>query len=564
MKLRGFFFVLICFIAQQCAKQTAPTGGPKDEIPPTLEKSYPKHEQTNVKGSLIELTFDERIQLNNPREQIIITPSVGKKFETTFNKNKVILDLKTELKPNTTYNINFREAIQDLSEKNPAIVKLAFSTGDYIDSLSINGKITDALSEKPSASYMVALAEASDTFNIFKHPAQWLTQTDKTGFYSLENLKPGNYIIYAFEDKSKNMIVDSKSERYGIVSETIQLEKNIDSLRIRTFKLDVTPLKLITARTTFAYFNLRFSKGLVNYTVTAPQDSTETIYATLEPDFTTIKIYNTIPTLDSLQIRVQASDSLNNKADTVLYMKFPKKEATKDKFSAKIEKVNIEESNSILTSKVIFTKPIITFAPDSMYLEIDSLTKITFAPADYTWNKQHNILTFRKLVDQNMIYPKDTSTVTKTVQPKGESGNKNKQPAKKEKALVLKKGAFISVENDTSATLTSPLTLIKTESTAIIETKVVTKENFVLQLLDQKLSVVHERVNEKESKFENLTPQTYLIRLIIDTNNNGKWDAGSFENRTEPEPIIYYRSIKGIKDIPTKANWYLGPLLITY
>lgn len=563
MKIRGLIFVLICLLVQQCAKQTAPTGGPKDETPPTLIRSYPNHEQINVKGSLIELTFDERIQLNNAREQIIITPSVGKKFETTFNKNKVTLDLKTPLQPNTTYNINFREAIQDLAEKNPGFVKLAFSTGEYIDSLSINGKVTDALSEKPSAGYIVALAQASDTFNIFKHAAQWLTQADKKGFYSIENLKPGNYIIYAFDDKSKNMIVDSKSERYGIIAENIRLENNTDSLKIRTFKLDVTPLKLITARTTFAYFNLRFSKGLVDYTIT-PMDSTAKIYSTLESDLASVKLYNTIPTLDSLQIRVQATDSLNNKADTLLYMKFPKKEATKDKLTAKIEKVTIQESNSELRSQVIFNKPITTFTPDSMFLEIDSLTKIKFTPADYTWNKQLNILTFKKTVDQNIIYAKDTAKVSKTAAPKTESPVKKQPTAKKEKSLVLKKGTFISVENDTAATLTSPLSLTKTESTAIIETKVETKQNFVIQLLDQKLTVLQERINEKESKFENLPPQTYLLRLIIDTNNNGKWDAGSFEKRIEPEPIFYYRNPKGIKEISLKANWTLGPLLITY
>lgn len=163
--------LLTCFFVQQCAKQTAPTGGSKDEKPPNLIKSSPRHQEINVTRSTIELTFDERIQLNNPREQIIITPTVGKKFETTFNKNKVELDLKTALQENTTYNINFREAIQDLNEKNPANIKLAFSTGSYIDSLSINGKIADAITEKEAVNYIVALAPASDTFNIFKHSA---------------------------------------------------------------------------------------------------------------------------------------------------------------------------------------------------------------------------------------------------------------------------------------------------------------------------------------------------------------------------------------------------------
>src|ERR1700754_3036777 len=104
MKTRWTFFILICMLVMQCAKQTAPTGGPTDEIPPKLKSSYPKHEQTNFKGDRIELFFDEPIQLNNPREQIIITPSLGKKFEVTLNKNRVTIDLKARPQDNTTYN----------------------------------------------------------------------------------------------------------------------------------------------------------------------------------------------------------------------------------------------------------------------------------------------------------------------------------------------------------------------------------------------------------------------------------------------------------------------------
>ncbi len=555
MKFRWLLFIVICLLVQQCAKQTAPTGGPKDETPPNLVRSIPNHEHTNVKSSKIELIFDESIQLNNPREQIIITPSVGKKFETTFNKNRVTLDLKADLLPNTTYNINFREGIQDLTEKNPATVKLAFSTGDYIDSLSINGKIVDALTEKLSGGYTVALAEVTDTLDIFKNPATWITQADKKGFFSLENLKPGTYFIYAFDDRSKNMIVDSKTERYGIIAQNIELTTNVDSLKILTFKLDVNKLKLITARPTFAYYNLRFSKSLVDYTVEAA-DSSVSIASILEPDLTTIKLFNTIPNLDSLQIRVQATDSVNMKVDTLLYMKFPRKDATKDKFTAKADKSTIEESNSTLFSEISFSKPVTTFTPDSMFVSVDSLTQIRFTPEDYTWNNLHTKLSIRKKLDLSIIYPVDTAS------DKSSSGKSASKP--NDKSIVFKKGTFISVESDTAQNFNSNFNLLKLESTAIIQTKVECEENFILQLIDQKQTVIQQRINEKESKFENLQPQTYQLRLIIDLNKNGKWDAGNFELRTEPEPIIYYQNSKGQRDISLKPNWTLGPLLITY
>lgn len=543
----------------QCAKQTAPTGGPKDQTPPKLKDSYPKHEQTNFKGDRIELSFDEHVQLNNPREQLIITPSVGKKFEVTNSKSRVTIKLNAPLQENTTYSINFREAIQDVTEKNPAIVKLAFSTGSYIDSLSINGKVFDALNEKPAANYTVALAEASDTFNIYKYPASWLTLTNKAGLFSLENLKPGTYFLYAFDDKSKNMLVDSKSENYGFIAKTITLHDNLDSLKIKTFKLDVNPLKLITARITFAYFNLRFSKSLTEYNIQAV-DSSIQVFASLEKDLTTVKLYNTIPNLDSLQIRVRATDSLNYKVDTLLYMKFPKKEATRDKLTTTLAPPTLYESNSTLSAQVEFNKPITTFVPDNIFIKLDSVTTIPLTEQDYQWNNKQMTLVINKKVDINKIFPSDSSSVTTAP-----SKTKNSaQPSKPIPSLLFKKGTFVSIEKDTAQQLSAILNLTKTESTAIIEAKIETTQNFIIQLLNKSEKIIQQRANEKEVTFENLSPETYLLRLIIDLNKNGKWDAGNFLNKTEPEPIIYYRNIKGIKEIPLKANWQVGPLLIKY
>lgn len=559
MKIRWIYFILISALASQCAKQTSPTGGPKDETPPHLKSSYPKHEQVNFKGNRIELFFDEHIQLSNAREQIIITPSVGKKFEVNFNKNRVTLDLKeVRLQENTTYNVNFRDAIQDLTEKNPAIVKLAFSTGSYIDSLSINGKVQDALTEKFQNNYTVTLVEASDTFSIFKHPASWITFTDKKGFFSLENLKPGTYILYAFDDRSKNLIVDSKSEQYGFRGQQINLTENIDSLKLRTFKLDINKLKLISARTTFAYFNLRFSKSLVSYHVSAV-DSAVKVYSSLEPDLTTVKLYNTIPDLDSLQIKISATDSLNSTVDTLLYMKFPKKEATRDKFVAKLEKVTVHESNSILSANLSFNKPVSAFSRDSTFIQIDSITRLPFLQEDYLWENNQTKLTLTKKVDLKILFPPDTSAADLQ-----KSKSLTKQSPKKNTELIFAKGTFVSIENDTAQLLKMSPTVIKVESTAIIETKVQTTESFIIQLLNKAGKIVAQAANEKTFKFENLAPDTYQLRLIIDINKNGKWDPGDFSARKEPEPIVYYIDRKGSKNIQLRANWTIADLLITY
>src|SRR5688500_9616133 len=102
-----------------CARQTTPTGGPKDSIPPQLVSSYPKQAATNFKEKTVELTFDEDVALNNPKEQLIITPALAKDPVIKTKKEKVTITFEEDLKDSSTYSINFRESIQDITEKNP-------------------------------------------------------------------------------------------------------------------------------------------------------------------------------------------------------------------------------------------------------------------------------------------------------------------------------------------------------------------------------------------------------------------------------------------------------------
>jgi uncharacterized protein (DUF2141 family) len=549
MKTRWILLLFtISLLTQKCAKQTAPTGGPKDENPPVLVRSNPKHKEVNFNGSQLNLVFNELVQLNNPREKIIITPGIGKKFEVVANKNKVTLSFNSELKNNTTYTINFRESIQDITEKNPASVKLAFSTGSYIDSLAINGTVRDILTSKNATNYTVALIEASDTFNIFKHSGMWVTQADKKGRFSIENLKPGDYFLYAFDDRNKNLIVDSKSEKFGFIKENINLTGGIDSLKIDVFKLDMSALKLLSARQTFAYFNLRFSKSLVNYNL-ASTDKSITILSTLEPDLTTLKIYNTIPDRDSLAVHLQAQDSLDQKIDTLVYIKFPKKESTKDNFALKFENADIFESKSLFTANISFSKPVAQFNPDSILLQIDSVTTLPLTNNDASWNQNLTRLTLSRKIELK----KETSTKPTPV--------KKKQEKIK---LLLRKGAFISIENDSLKTSENQVKIIKPEDFGLIITKVETNEDFTLQLLDKSGKIIQQAHNIKNYIFENVPPGNYQLRILIDPNKNQKWDPGNYFQKRLAEPVIYYTNPKAGKDIFLKANWQVGDLLISY
>src|SRR5690349_709913 len=312
MSIRKILYLSLyfLFLLSSCAKQTAPTGGPQDTIPPILVKAYPQKQQTNFQNKKIELIFDEVIQLANPKEQIMIIPDVNKEYDITSSKKKVVLEFKNKLTDSTTYSINFRDAIQDITEKNPAVnLKVAFSTGNYIDSLSISGNAIDPLHAKDLKEITIALYQP-DTFNIFKHKPVYLTQTDAKGNFKIENLKPGTYHIYGIEDRNRNLIADSKNESYGVLSIPIDLRENKSRISIPLIRLDSRPLKLISSRPYNTYFTIKTAKNLTHYKVTPETD--DIVISSFAEDQSVIKIYNTLEGRDSLKIQFHALDSIDN------------------------------------------------------------------------------------------------------------------------------------------------------------------------------------------------------------------------------------------------------------
>ena len=238
----------IALLLYSCASLTTPTGGPKDTIPPILIKSSPDSNQINFKGKTVELTFNELIKLNNPKEEIIISPSPGKTIDYIAKGTKVIITPKDGWQDSTTYSIIFQEGIQDVTESNsPENLKLAFSTGNTIDSLSIKGSVKDLQKGLPLEKITVALM-SSDTFDIFTDVPSYFTKTDSAGDFTLSNIKSNQYKIYAFDDKNKNLKVESRSERYGFKSSPLDLNQHIDSIEIGLIMLDSRPLKLTSIR----------------------------------------------------------------------------------------------------------------------------------------------------------------------------------------------------------------------------------------------------------------------------------------------------------------------------
>lgn len=552
--------ILFLVLAFSCANQTSPTGGPKDSIPPILIKVTPQNKTTNFSSSTVELEFNEHVQVNNAREQLLISPSLEKDIELTARKKIVTLKLNSKLKDSTTYTFNFRESIQDITEKNPAQnLQLVYSTGTFIDSMFIQGYVYDMLTSSPTEDATIAVYHNADTFNIFDHQPEYITKTNKNGSFKLENLKVDDYYIYAFKDANKNLKVDSKSEEYGFIK-TVQHLTSVDSntsISIGLLKIDSRPLKLISARPYNTYFNIKTAKNLKDFTITAV-DSTQQIplHYQFGEEKSNVKLYATLMQNDSMAIQFHAIDSMDFTLDTLLYAKLIEQEVTPERFTLKIENPKIILNKEILHAQISYTKPIASFNEDSAYYQVDSLTSIPITLKYFTWDNKKG--------KGELHIPVKKEYFTSTEEPGNSISGTNINSSLLNK-LVFGKGAFISIENDSSAASEQTPKILQPEDAGIILVKVETEQlHFITQIVNADLSVEQSTIDQKESTFTNLPPASYQIRLVIDTNGNGKWDPGNFYKKEEPEPIVSYRSEKGETKVTIKANWELGPLLITY
>lgn len=556
-KYLHWLIVPLFFLA--CARQSSPTGGPKDTIPPKLVRAVPGNESTNFKGQQIELEFSEMIVANNPKEQLIVTPTIGKDFEIKVRKNSLIIDLDKPLEENTTYTLNFRETVQDITEKNPVKnLQLALSTGSYLDSLSVAGNIFDLLKNTPSKEITVAIQPENDTFNILKHPVTYFTKSDDKGNYKIDHLKPGTYTVYAFDDKNRNLIIDSKSEAYGFLADSIRLTADTSKVAMGIQRLDARALKITSARPYNTYFNIRTTKSLKNFSLESPEG--KDLFYSYGEDQANVRIYNSFESIDSVSVNFTGIDSVGNKLDSVLYAKFQNREVTPEKFTTSLKFSSIIAGKGLLQATILFSKPVKEINFDSLYFVVDSLTQVNITKEDLTYDEPTRTMSLKKLLDKKFFPAPDEEETTQ------KKRDTTQHILKKKYVLLAAAGTFISVESDSSTVINQPIAPQKAADLSQVEFEIkTTHSHFIVQLLDKEFKVLQEKVNLKKGIFQDIPAGEYQMRVIIDTNKNGVWDAGNIIDRIEPERIIYSLDEEKKQIIKLKANWeiVLPVMLIT-
>lgn len=546
MKLNHFFYLLSSFIFilffAACASQSMPTGGLKDITPPTLLLTYPNDQTTNFNGNMIILEFDEDITTQRLQEELQISPFIDGTYKSTVKRNRLTLEFDKPFAENTTYTLTFGKGVVDFNEKNePKNIKLAFSTGDKIDSLLITGTISNLMNGTNLENAMVGLyayndAEA-DSFDITNRRPLYFSLTDSAGRYAIENIKSGKYKVYALaEPKDKrDYIYNKNTELIGFYKEPLQIGTSYSGVDFKVIQYDILPFRLSGARQRGQYFEIKFNKNIADYTINYQDEGKNVDYDTLfypilQGEY--INFYNrNMNTEDSVSAFMSFTDSIGNTIDTTLTVQFGTvRKPRESPFTSREEPTS---GTPIIPAKELdlkffFNKPVITMQYDSIIIGFkgDSTGNRTTA-ADWKFNKNKTEISFIKKIELS---------------------------TDKEKAfqLQIRSNTFVSVENDTLKDAKNLEYYQGDESSyGIISGKITGKyDNFIIEVLDEKGKVEQTIQNQRTYRFINLSAGKKTMRVLVDANANGKWDNGDFEKRILPEPVVQLR-----RELELKANW---------
>ena len=516
-----------------CAAVNTPEGGPRDEKKPLLVTTTPANGSTNFTGKTITLEFDEDVKPQDLNKELIITPNTGNSYNATSDRNKLILEFSKPLEENTTYFLSFRDGIVDITEGNKAPeVTLSFSTGDKLDTASVTGKVIDYLTATPEANITVAMYKEKDTGNIKTQKPYYFTRTNTDGSFKLQNIKNGNYRIYAHNDKNTNEIYDQETEKIGYLLNPISVNPKADSVILKTVRLDSKKPFIVTNEKALDQNVLVFSEGIqnLNFKTLDKNPVDKKLLITTEPTGKRTTVYPEAGKLPESILALSVDSSGNQGIDTVKFA-LTNKPVIPARLTYKIDKTELltDEPNQI---KIIFPVPVTITGKQVFSIIEDTATKITPAyPKDYQLNSNQTELIL-------------------TYTPK----------AKKTVELIPDTTQFQAINGKPFQKQTQKFSITRKASTGSITGSVKTDhKNYTVELLNESQQIIKAEKNIKRLQYSDLQPGNYTVRVKIDENNDGKWSLGNKQLTTLPEKLYTYP-----KPINVRANWEIEDIDLVF
>ncbi len=532
MKNSPFFYAsILYFLLYSCANPSSPTGGQKDDKKPKLSKTFPKNGSTHFRGKIVAFTFDEWVDENNLKDQVLITPKI-ETYKHSVNKNTLTLTFDSgAFKPNTTYYINLREGLKDITEGNKTdSTTLVFSTGKYLDSLSYSGKVYYLLENKSDKNISVALYELSDTFHIETASPLYLTKTDDAGKFTFSYLKQGTYLVYAFQDENKNGTYTPNKEPIAYRAQPLSISSSISSETLGLVKEDHEKPKIKRIESNKKKLTkIVYQKPIKTLYIKQIHTYDMNICSMLKQD--EVSIFTSSPAKDSVQFILEASDiALNTKLDTV--------KLTSQFIDTVQYKVNCTPPKN---SQIEPTEPI-QINLSKPYAKFSNNLELHIGAKRYKGTELHQVVDIKEIPYQATIQLIPKTEWKDTVK------------------LFVLPSCFTPISGYIKDTLKTKYSLKSLEKYGSIGGQVESSiSNFIIQLLSKDGKVLKEVYNKKDFLFEYLNDGEYKLRVIEDTNQNLIWDQGDFRTRKMPENIHHYPDV-----IKLKSSWEILDVKIRF
>lgn len=574
------FIIIAAAVMYSCANIGNPSGGPIDKTPPIFMRSNPTPNAVNVKDRKIEIFFDEIVTLKDPSTKIIVSPAQTEMPRMSALGRKVTVELVDSLLPNTTYTIDFSNSIQDNNEGNAIDnFAFAFSTGSVIDSMRVSGYVLDSRTLEPMQSVVVGLQSNLADSAFHKEKLQRVALTNDRGQFTIRNVSPGSYHIFALKDLDRDYKFGNPTEDIAFLDSII-----VPSIGSReaadTVYNDLNEIDTIMRATRPAYFpndillsmfnedrksqylanNLRVDSTRISLTFAAASDTLPSLsivgrndvpdqWYTLERSQTndTLTYWIRPPHLVSADTLMVATTYLRTDTASNLSWGTDTLKFTFQRQKAKKKKKN-EETDSLEQIRFMELHPLAN-GTQEVYAP---LLLQTGTPIERYSREAFHLQ--RKLQNDTTFYPAEIKSIAL------------RDSTLSRRDLMLKvdwePGAAYTLAVDSLAMTdiyglqTKPLkvdfNVRKMEEYGNIVFNIpAVRDSAIVELLDGTEKIVlRAPVKNHRAELLNLLPGKYYARLFIDRNGNGKYDTGNYDMHLQPEETVYYPGA-----INLKKNW---------
>lgn len=592
--LAAFLFSHFSLLISGCARMGAPDGGWYDDDPPRVIGSSPAEQSTNVTSKKITIYFDEYIKLADATQNVIVSPPQLEMPEIKAQGKKIVVSLEDSLKPNTTYTIDFSDAISDNNEGNPlGNYTFTFSTGEQIDTFEVAGYVLSADKLEPVQGISVGLYDDLADSAFRTKPLLRISRTDESGHFAIRGVAPGEYRVYALQDADGDFRYTQKSEMIAFSHQTYTPSCGPD-VRQDTIWRDTLHIDNIV-RVPFTHF---YPDDVVMLAFQEIQDTRNLLkIERLQPDrFTMYFTYG-----DSLLPQIQG---LNFDSDSAFVVEANAKKDTITYWLRDTTLINQDTLRMDITYQMTDTLGKLVAQTDSA---VEVLSKTPYEKRLKQLKKEMEEWQKEQDKKKKSGEPYDSIYPVKALEPKYDAPSAMDPPRKvfiemptplasldtaaihlysqidslwyktpfefgskdstlrvyelrvdwqpgREYSLEIDSAAFVDIYGLVSDEYKQGIKVKSLDeyATLVMQTSGIQDTGLVVQLLDKSEGVIQQVRTGRDgsASFFYVNPGTYYVRGFVDRNGNNTWDTGQYDTDLLPEDVYYYS-----RSIECKAKW---------